>query len=154
MWPGAAVSGYYLWNPASHYFGVGRIGRDQLADYAARKGVPLDEAERWLAPNLVDEEAERMSRDDAGRDVRGLPVAIRSQPPRPPRIARSRPANGVPHEIARHLIAVEHEVWWTRFASIADEDEPHWAWTEPGLAPGFEDAPPSTRSWPLRRGSC
>ena len=57
MWPGAAVSGYYLWNPDSHYFGVGRIGRDQLADYAARKGVPLAEAERWLAPNLVDEEA-------------------------------------------------------------------------------------------------
>jgi 5-methyltetrahydrofolate--homocysteine methyltransferase len=55
MWPGAAVSGYYLWNPASHYFGVGRIGRDQLADYAARKGVPLAEAERWLAQNLVDE---------------------------------------------------------------------------------------------------
>ncbi len=56
MWPGAAVSGYYLWNPASHYFGVGRIGRDQLADYAARKGVPLAEAERWLAPNLADDE--------------------------------------------------------------------------------------------------
>jgi 5-methyltetrahydrofolate--homocysteine methyltransferase len=56
MWPGASVSGYYLWNPASHYFGVGRIGRDQLADYAARKGVPLDEAERWLAPNLADDE--------------------------------------------------------------------------------------------------
>jgi 5-methyltetrahydrofolate--homocysteine methyltransferase len=55
MWPGAAVSGYYLWNPASHYFGVGRIGRDQLADYAARKGVPLADAERWLAQNLVDE---------------------------------------------------------------------------------------------------
>jgi 5-methyltetrahydrofolate--homocysteine methyltransferase len=48
------VSGYYLWNPASAYFGVGRIGRDQLADYAARKGVPLAEAERWLAPNLDD----------------------------------------------------------------------------------------------------
>jgi 5-methyltetrahydrofolate--homocysteine methyltransferase len=56
MWPGAAVSGYYLWNPDSHYFGVGRIGRDQLADYATRKGVPLDDAARWLAPNLVDEE--------------------------------------------------------------------------------------------------
>ncbi len=56
MWPGASVSGYYLWNPASHYFGVGRIGRDQLADYAARKGISLDEAERWLAPNLADEE--------------------------------------------------------------------------------------------------
>jgi 5-methyltetrahydrofolate--homocysteine methyltransferase len=55
MWPGASVSGYYLWNPGSHYFGVGRIGRDQLADYAARKGVPLAEAERWLAPNLADE---------------------------------------------------------------------------------------------------
>jgi 5-methyltetrahydrofolate--homocysteine methyltransferase len=54
MWPGASVSGYYLWHPDSHYFGVGRIGRDQLADYARRKGVPLDEAERWLAPNLLD----------------------------------------------------------------------------------------------------
>ena len=57
MWPGAAVSGYYFWNPASAYFGVGRIGRDQLADYAARKGMPLAEAERWLAPNLADDEA-------------------------------------------------------------------------------------------------
>jgi 5-methyltetrahydrofolate--homocysteine methyltransferase len=54
MLPGASVSGYYLWNPASHYFGVGRIDRDQLEDYAARKGVPLAEAERWLAPNLRD----------------------------------------------------------------------------------------------------
>jgi 5-methyltetrahydrofolate--homocysteine methyltransferase len=57
MWPGAAVSGYYFWNPASAYFGIGRIGRDQLADYAARKGLPLDEAARWLAPNLADDEA-------------------------------------------------------------------------------------------------
>jgi 5-methyltetrahydrofolate--homocysteine methyltransferase len=55
MWPGASVSGYYLWNPASQYFGVGRIGRDQLADYATRKGVPVAEAERWLSPNLVDD---------------------------------------------------------------------------------------------------
>jgi 5-methyltetrahydrofolate--homocysteine methyltransferase len=54
MLPGASVSGYYLWNPASHYFGVGRIERDQLQDYAARKGVPLAEAEKWLAPNLRD----------------------------------------------------------------------------------------------------
>ena len=59
MWPGASVSGYYLWNPAAHYFGVGRIGRDQLADYAARKGVLLDEAERWLAQNLADEDETR-----------------------------------------------------------------------------------------------
>jgi 5-methyltetrahydrofolate--homocysteine methyltransferase len=54
MLPGASVCGYYLWNPASHYFGIGRIDRDQLEDYAARKGVPLAEAERWLAPNLRD----------------------------------------------------------------------------------------------------
>jgi 5-methyltetrahydrofolate--homocysteine methyltransferase len=54
MWPGASVSGYYFWNPASHYFGLGRIERDQLEDYAARKGVPVEEAERWLAPNLRD----------------------------------------------------------------------------------------------------
>ena len=53
--PGASVSGYYLWNPASHYFGLGRIGRDQLADYARRKGIAIDEAARWLAPNLADE---------------------------------------------------------------------------------------------------
>ena len=52
MLPGASVSGYYLWNPQSHYFRIGRIDRDQLEDYAARKGVPLAEAERWLAQNL------------------------------------------------------------------------------------------------------
>ena len=55
MLPGASVSGYYLWNPASDYFGLGRIGRDQLADYARRKGIAIDEAARWLAPNLADE---------------------------------------------------------------------------------------------------
>jgi hypothetical protein len=46
-----------------------------------------------------------------------------------------------PREIARHLIAVEREVWWTRFASIIEEDEPHWAWTEPGLEPGLDGVP-------------
>jgi 5-methyltetrahydrofolate--homocysteine methyltransferase len=55
MLPGASVSGYYLWHPEAHYFGVGRIGRDQLADYARRKGIELAEAERWLSPNLADE---------------------------------------------------------------------------------------------------
>jgi 5-methyltetrahydrofolate--homocysteine methyltransferase len=52
MMPGAAVSGIYLHHPASRYFAVGRIGRDQLADYAARRGEPEAEAERWLSPNL------------------------------------------------------------------------------------------------------
>jgi 5-methyltetrahydrofolate--homocysteine methyltransferase len=55
MLPGASVAGYYLWHPEAHYFGVGRIGRDQLEDYAGRKGIPPAEAERWLGPNLADE---------------------------------------------------------------------------------------------------
>jgi len=52
MTPAAAVSGLYLAHPRSRYFAVGRVGRDQLADYAARKGVAVPEAERWLSPNL------------------------------------------------------------------------------------------------------
>ena len=52
MWPGASVSGLYLSHPESHYFGVGKIERDQVADYAARKGWTVEEAERWLAPVL------------------------------------------------------------------------------------------------------
>jgi len=52
MWPAAAVSGLYFSHPESRYFGVGKIGRDQVADYAARKGWSLTEAERWLAPIL------------------------------------------------------------------------------------------------------
>jgi 5-methyltetrahydrofolate--homocysteine methyltransferase len=52
MWPGAAVSGWYFSHPQSQYFVVGRIGKDQVEDYAARKGMTLAEAERWLSPNL------------------------------------------------------------------------------------------------------
>jgi 5-methyltetrahydrofolate--homocysteine methyltransferase len=52
MWPGAAVSGWYFSHPQSQYFVVGRIGKDQVVDYAERKGMSLREAERWLAPNL------------------------------------------------------------------------------------------------------
>jgi 5-methyltetrahydrofolate--homocysteine methyltransferase len=52
MLPTAAVSGFYFGHPDSAYFGVARIGRDQLEDYAARRGVDLDTAERWLRPNL------------------------------------------------------------------------------------------------------
>jgi 5-methyltetrahydrofolate--homocysteine methyltransferase len=53
MYPAASVSGFYFSHPESQYFAVGRIGRDQLEDYARRKGVPLADAERWLAPNLA-----------------------------------------------------------------------------------------------------
>ncbi len=52
MSPAAAVSGIYLAHPLSRYFSVGRLGRDQVEDYAARKGMALEEAERWLGPNL------------------------------------------------------------------------------------------------------
>ncbi len=52
MWPAAAVSGFYFSHPESRYFGVGKIGRDQVEDYAARKGWSIEEAERWLGPIL------------------------------------------------------------------------------------------------------
>jgi 5-methyltetrahydrofolate--homocysteine methyltransferase len=52
MWPGAAVSGLYFSHPESHYFGVGKVERDQVEDYARRKGWDVAEAERWLAPVL------------------------------------------------------------------------------------------------------
>ncbi|MCB2066700.1 MAG: cobalamin-dependent protein, partial [Erythrobacter sp.] len=52
MLPTSAVSGFYFGHPESSYFGVARIGRDQLEDYAARRAMPLAEAERWLRPNL------------------------------------------------------------------------------------------------------
>ncbi|MBA4608924.1 methionine synthase [Aeromicrobium sp. Marseille-Q0843] len=52
MWPGASVSGLYLSHPQSQYFVLGRIGRDQVQDYAERKGWTIAEAERWLSPNL------------------------------------------------------------------------------------------------------
>ena len=53
MAPAASVSGFYISHPQAHYFGVGRIGHDQLRDYARRKGMPVAEAERWLAANLA-----------------------------------------------------------------------------------------------------
>jgi 5-methyltetrahydrofolate--homocysteine methyltransferase len=52
MWPGSSVSGLYIGHPASYYFGVAKVERDQAQDYAARKGVSLAEVERWLEPVL------------------------------------------------------------------------------------------------------
>ena len=52
MWPTSAVSGFYFGHPESQYFGVARIGRDQLEDYAQRRGVDIETAQRWLRPNL------------------------------------------------------------------------------------------------------
>ncbi len=53
MFPTAAVSGLYFAHPQSHYFGIGKIKRDQVEDYAKRKGMSIEDAERWLGPNLA-----------------------------------------------------------------------------------------------------
>jgi 5-methyltetrahydrofolate--homocysteine methyltransferase len=52
MYPTAAVSGFYFSHPEARYLAVGRIDRDQVLDYARRKGMTLEEVERWLGPNL------------------------------------------------------------------------------------------------------
>lgn len=54
MWPAASVSGYYFANPEAKYFGLGKITDDQLKDYAKRRGMSNEEAEKWLSPNLAD----------------------------------------------------------------------------------------------------
>jgi 5-methyltetrahydrofolate--homocysteine methyltransferase len=61
MTPAAAVSGLYFGHPQAKYFAVGKIGPDQVAEYAARKGMPLAEMERWLAPNLAYEPEDSLS---------------------------------------------------------------------------------------------
>ena len=54
MWPAAAVSGYYFANEESRYFGVGKITNDQVKDFAERKNITLEKAQKWLHPNLAD----------------------------------------------------------------------------------------------------
>ena len=53
MYPTSSVSGFYFGHPESKYFGLGKIGEDQVEDYAKRKGVSKSQAERWLSPNLA-----------------------------------------------------------------------------------------------------
>ena len=65
MWPPSSVSGFYFAHPDARYFGVGKIERDQVEDYAQRKGVDLAYAERWLSPNLNYDPAEYEGRDAA-----------------------------------------------------------------------------------------
>ena len=52
MWPASSVSGYYFAHPEAKYFGLGKIKRDQLEDYAERRNISIAEAEKWLMPNL------------------------------------------------------------------------------------------------------
>ena len=95
MWPGSSVSGLYFSHAESFYFGVGKIERDQVEDYAARKGWSVAEAERWLAPVLNYIPAQDQSRQDrlvkeamptlaASKTVPAndeLPAEIASHPP-------------------------------------------------------------------------
>ena len=55
MWPAASVSGYYFAHPQAKYFGLGKMTEDQVADFANRKGITLEEAQKWLAPNIADD---------------------------------------------------------------------------------------------------
>jgi glutathione S-transferase len=70
MWPGSSVSGLYFSHPESFYFGVGKIERDQVEDYAARKGMSVTETERWLAPvlNYIPSQEAGAAKAPAGRD--------------------------------------------------------------------------------------
>ena len=52
MSPSSSVSGFYFSRPSSSYFGIGKINKDQVNDYAKRKGIPVEEVEKWLGPNL------------------------------------------------------------------------------------------------------
>ncbi len=78
MWPGSSVSGLYFSHPESHYFGVSKIERDQVEDYAARKGWTVTEAERWLAPVLnyipSTQPAPSLADSDAADDVSSHPT--------------------------------------------------------------------------------
>ncbi len=66
MWPASSVSGFYFSHPEARYFGLGRIERDQVEDYARRKGETVEWAEKWLAPSLAyDPDEERARRDAA-----------------------------------------------------------------------------------------
>jgi len=55
MWPAASVSGYYFGNPEAKYFGLGKIKKDQVEDFANRKGIELEKAKKWLAPNIAED---------------------------------------------------------------------------------------------------
>ncbi|HEY1370227.1 MAG TPA: methionine synthase [Gaiellaceae bacterium] len=76
MTPAASVSGIYLAHPRARYFSVGRVGRDQVEDYAARKGMAVDEVERWLRPNLGYEPRDGAP-EDAAADSAMRPVGSR-----------------------------------------------------------------------------
>jgi 5-methyltetrahydrofolate--homocysteine methyltransferase len=92
MWPGSSVSGLYFSNPESYYFGVGKIERDQVEDYAARKAMSVAEIERWLAPIL-----NYIPAQDQSAEVRAVRAAM------PAAVAVAAPANdAASRDLAAH----------------------------------------------------
>src|SRR5207253_4907830 len=84
MWPGSSVSGLYFSNPESFYFGVGKIERDQVEDYAARKGMSVAETERWLAPvlNYIPSQEQAAAKEPAPAPLAAVPANdVTSHPP-------------------------------------------------------------------------
>jgi 5-methyltetrahydrofolate--homocysteine methyltransferase len=92
MWPGSSVSGMYYSHPESYYFGVGKIERDQVDDYATRKGWSVSEAERWLAPVL-----NYIPTQDQSAQDRRVKEALAATP-----VAAPEPANDIAKEMATH----------------------------------------------------
>ena len=81
MWPGSSVSGLYFSHPESFYFGVGKIERDQVEDYAARKGWASSEAERWLAPilNYIPSQ-DQSAQDRSVKEATSAPAPFSAKP--------------------------------------------------------------------------
>jgi len=84
MWPGSSVSGLYFSHPESFYFGVGKIERDQVEDYAARKGMSVAETERWLAPvlNYIPSQEQAAAKETTPAPIAAVPANdVASHPP-------------------------------------------------------------------------
>jgi 5-methyltetrahydrofolate--homocysteine methyltransferase len=94
MWPGSSVSGFYFSNPESYYFGVGKIERDQVEDYAVRKGMTVAEIERWLAPIL-----NYIPAQDQSAQERAVRAAM------PAKVAVAEPANDAANDAASRDLA-------------------------------------------------
>ncbi len=94
MWPGSSVSGLYFSSPESYYFGVGKIERDQVEDYAARKNMTVAEIERWLAPIL-----NYIPAQDQSAQERAVRAAM------PAAVAVAAPANDAASDARRRAIS-------------------------------------------------
>ena len=119
MWPGSSVSGLYFSHPESYYFGVGKIERDQVEDYAARKGMSVAETERWLAPvlNYIPAQDRRAGPRACKQAMPTAGAEVRRRPRQRRGLASAglqlRGASGVPQEGGGGVASSCHVVAWT-----------------------------------------